>query len=29
VPKSFEVLERLPRTSAGKINRTKLADDRS
>ncbi|MEY2570150.1 MAG: bile acid-coenzyme ligase [Acidimicrobiaceae bacterium] len=29
VPKSFEVLEQLPRTSAGKINRTKLADDRS
>lgn len=28
VPKSFEVIDRVPRTAAGKINRTVLADER-
>jgi len=28
VPKSYEIVDRIPRTEAGKINRTKLGDDR-
>jgi bile acid-coenzyme A ligase len=28
VPKSFEFVEELPRTSAGKINRSRLAAER-
>jgi bile acid-coenzyme A ligase len=29
VPKSFEFISSLPRTSAGKINRSRLVDDRA
>jgi bile acid-coenzyme A ligase len=29
VPKAFEMIDRLPRTSAGKINRSALAEERS
>jgi bile acid-coenzyme A ligase len=29
VPKSYEFLDRLPRTDAGKLNRTALAQERS
>jgi bile acid-coenzyme A ligase len=28
VPKSFEAVQQLPRTAAGKVNRTRLADER-
>jgi bile acid-coenzyme A ligase len=29
VPKTFEIVERLPRTAAGKINRSRLVEDRA
>jgi len=29
VPKTFEIVERVPRTEAGKLNRTNLGNERA